>query len=92
VLAAAVPPVRALIAIGESGPELAAAFGDRCEVVVIDTDIVDAVKAAADVARPGDAVLLSPGCASFDWFRSYGERGDAFAAAVRDHLHREPVR
>jgi len=83
VLAAAVPPVRALVAIGESGPELAAAFDGRCEVVVIDTTIEDAVRAAASLCRPGDVVLLSPGCASFDWFGSYGQRGDAFAAAVR---------
>jgi UDP-N-acetylmuramoylalanine--D-glutamate ligase len=42
----------------------------------------DAVRAAAQLARPGDVVLLSPGCASFDWFRSYADRGDAFVAAV----------
>jgi len=35
------------------------------------------------MSQPGDVVLLSPGCTSFDWFRSYGERGDQFANAVR---------
>jgi UDP-N-acetylmuramoylalanine--D-glutamate ligase len=38
---------------------------------------------AAALARPGDAVLLSPACASFDWYRSYAERGDDFARCVR---------
>ena len=46
----------------------------------------DAVRAAADLAEAGDAVLLSPGCASFDWYRSYGERGDDFQRAVREQI------
>ena len=46
----------------------------------------DAVRAAAAFAQPGDAVLLSPGCASFDWYQSYGERGDDFQRAVGELL------
>jgi UDP-N-acetylmuramoylalanine--D-glutamate ligase len=43
----------------------------------------DAVRAAADLAQPGDAVLLSPACASFDAYPNYRERGDDFTAEVR---------
>jgi UDP-N-acetylmuramoylalanine--D-glutamate ligase len=82
VLADAVPPVRALVAIGEAAGELAGHFEGRCEVVEVVTSMQDAVRAAGALALPGDAVLLSPGCASFDWFRSYAERGDVFASSV----------
>ena len=55
-------------------------------VVVIDRPdtgaMNEAVRAAATMARPGDTVLLAPGCASLDMWRSYGHRGDDFAAAV----------
>ncbi len=50
---------------------------DRCG------DLSTAVAAAASAAQEGDVVLLSPACASFDMFRDYEHRGEAFAAAVR---------
>jgi UDP-N-acetylmuramoylalanine--D-glutamate ligase len=44
----------------------------------------EAVERALELAEPGDAVLLSPACSSFDMFKSYAERGDVFANAVRE--------
>ncbi|CAN5604717.1 UDP-N-acetylmuramoyl-L-alanine--D-glutamate ligase [soil metagenome] len=79
------PRVRAVVAIGEAAGEIAAAFAGHRPVHTA-TSMDEAVALAADLARSGDAVLLSPACASFDWYRSYGERGDDFARAVRAHL------
>jgi UDP-N-acetylmuramoylalanine--D-glutamate ligase len=73
--------VRHVVAIGEAAAEVEAAFaGVRPVTTAADMD--DAVRQAAAAARPGDAVLLSPGCASFDWYGSYAARGDDFARAV----------
>jgi UDP-N-acetylmuramoylalanine--D-glutamate ligase len=84
-LAEEVEHVRAVVAIGEAGPEVAAAF-DGLRPVREAASMDDAVTAAASLARRGDAVLLSPACASFDWYGSYAERGDDFVRAVREHL------
>ena len=81
--------VRAVVAIGEAAAEVEAAFAGIRPVVVA-TSMNDAVERAAGLAQRGDTVLLSPGTASFDWYRSYGERGDDFARAVREFLAEEP--
>lgn len=73
--------IRSVVAIGEAAGEVAAAFrGVRPVVAAATMDA--AVAAAAEAARPGDVVLLSPACASFDWYRGYAERGDDFARAA----------
>ena len=77
--------IRAVVAIGEAGPDVAAAF-DGVRPVRTASSMDDAVAVAASLARSGDAVLLSPACASFDWYGSYSERGDDFVRAVTDLL------
>jgi UDP-N-acetylmuramoylalanine--D-glutamate ligase len=84
-LAAERDHVRAVVAIGEAGPEVAEAF-DGLRPVRVAGSMDAAVDEAAALAAPGDVVLLSPACASFDWYRSYAERGDDFVRAVRAHL------
>jgi UDP-N-acetylmuramoylalanine--D-glutamate ligase len=76
------PHLRAVVAIGDAADEVVSAFNGRRPVSVA-TSMDEAVRQAVDRARPGDVVLLSPGCASYDWYRSYGERGDDFVRAVR---------
>jgi UDP-N-acetylmuramoylalanine--D-glutamate ligase len=82
--------IRAVVAIGEAGPEVAAAF-DGVRPVRSAGSMDDAVDAAAGLAEAGDVVLLSPACASFDWYGSYAERGDDFVRAVRAHLTGAPA-
>jgi UDP-N-acetylmuramoylalanine--D-glutamate ligase len=84
-LAASADRVRAVVAIGEAAGDVSAAFDGRRPVHVA-SSMDHAVQEAASLARPGDVVLLSPACASFDWYASYAERGDDFVRAVREHL------
>ena len=84
-MAGAPERMRAVVAIGEAAPEVAAAFAGVCPVATA-TTMDDAVAAARRAAVAGDTVLLSPGCASFDWYGGYAERGDDFARAVRAQM------
>lgn len=83
VLTSGVGHVRAVVALGEAGPEVAAAFDGRCPVRLAAT-MAEAVETAAQLACTGDVVLLSPACASYDAYQHYGERGDDFVRCVRD--------
>lgn len=73
--------VRAVVAIGDAAEEIAAAFAGVRPVERAGS-MAEAVEVAAGLAVPGDAVLLSPACASFDWYSDYSARGDDFAAHV----------
>jgi UDP-N-acetylmuramoylalanine--D-glutamate ligase len=77
---------RAIICQGEAGPRIASYLESEGwqDVVYRASDLERAVERAGELARPGDVVLLSPGCASFDQFPGYAERGDAFARFARE--------
>lgn len=74
--------VHSVVAIGDAADELKAVFAGVAPVVPA-ADMGAAVGAAAELARTGDAVVLSPGCTSYDWYPNYGARGDDFKARVR---------
>jgi UDP-N-acetylmuramoylalanine--D-glutamate ligase len=75
--------VKKVYAIGRAAEDMAGAWGAvvPCEVC---GDLERAVRAAAEEAEPGETVLLSPGCASFDQFRDYEDRGERFAESVAE--------
>ncbi|MFZ4260836.1 UDP-N-acetylmuramoyl-L-alanine--D-glutamate ligase [Sphingobacterium sp. HJSM2_6] len=74
--------VKAIICIGKDSTRIHEAFEDDTDVIVNSASMSDAVQIASHLAKKGDTVLLSPACASFDWFKNYEDRGDKFKAAV----------
>jgi UDP-N-acetylmuramoylalanine--D-glutamate ligase len=82
---------RAVVLIGRDAPHIAAALDGTGVAVERVATMPEAVARAGAAATHGDAVVLSPACASFDMFASYRHRGEAFAAAVREleraHAH-----
>ena len=73
--------VKNLILLGEASGEIEAALGNLTATRIVAT-MEDAVAFAHAAASPGEVVLLSPACASFDMYQDYKERGDAFRRAV----------
>ncbi|MGJ1268508.1 UDP-N-acetylmuramoyl-L-alanine--D-glutamate ligase [Sphingobacterium spiritivorum] len=74
--------VRAIICIGKDNTRIHESFEEDTDVIVNSSSMKDAVEIASHIAQKGDTVLLSPACASFDWFKNYEERGDKFKEAV----------
>lgn len=74
-----VEPVKAIVTFGESGRDIAALSTGRAAFA---GNLDDAFRVAIEIAEPGDTILLSPGCASFDEFTSYEERGRYFRDLV----------
>lgn len=73
--------IRTVVAIGEAAPDIRAVFSGSTPVTDA-ASMGDAVRIAAAAAVAGDAVVLSPGCASFDWYTGYPARGDDFRRLV----------
>ncbi len=74
--------VRALVCLGADNATLLREFEGVAPMIVDTHSIAEAVKAAHELAGPGDAVLLSPACASFDLFRNYEDRGRQFKEQI----------
>jgi UDP-N-acetylmuramoylalanine--D-glutamate ligase len=76
---------RAAVLFGRDADQIEQALNNVVPVKRV-TTLIDAVKTARTLAQAGDAVLLAPACASFDMFKGYDDRGNQFAAAVREVL------
>jgi UDP-N-acetylmuramoylalanine--D-glutamate ligase len=75
--------VRAIICLGKDNQKIRAAFGDLVEAIIETQSADEAVRIAYQMSKRGEAVLLSPACASFDLFENYEDRGRQFKAAVK---------
>ncbi len=76
--------VKAIICLGTDNRKIHEAFGNHVELIVNTSTAEEAVRAAYHFGEIGDAVLLSPACASFDLFKNYEDRGNQFKKAVKD--------
>ena len=75
--------VKAIVCLGEDNEKLKEVFSNVVEMMIETAGAEEAVKVAYKLSQKGDAVLLSPACASFDLFDSYEDRGRQFKNAVR---------
>jgi UDP-N-acetylmuramoylalanine--D-glutamate ligase len=76
--------VKTIVCMGKENGKIHEAFSGMVDTIVDTTSANEAVQAAFHFAVKGDAMLLSPACASFDLFKNYEDRGDQFKRAVRE--------
>jgi UDP-N-acetylmuramoylalanine--D-glutamate ligase len=76
--------VKVLICLGVDNAKLHQEFGSMVDTIIDTSTAAEAVQTAYQLGKPGDVVLLSPACASFDIFKNYEERGNQFKRAVFD--------
>ena len=76
--------VKAIICLGMDNTKLKESFGNVIDLMVETYSMEEAVKVAYKIGERGDAVLLSPACASFDLFKNYEDRGDQFKKAIKN--------
>ncbi|OIP32811.1 MAG: UDP-N-acetylmuramoylalanine--D-glutamate ligase [Deltaproteobacteria bacterium CG2_30_66_27] len=74
---------RAVVLLGEARERMAKELAGAAPIIVVGT-LAEAVRAAAEAARKGDAVVFSPACSSFDMFRNFEERGEVFRKTVEE--------
>lgn len=75
--------VSAIVCMGKDNEKIKTFFEGKVPVIADTHSVEDAVKECARLAKPGETVLLSPCCASFDLFKSYEDRGEQFKAQVK---------
>jgi UDP-N-acetylmuramoylalanine--D-glutamate ligase len=80
--------VKALVLLGETRERLAKVW-EGLAPAYLAADMAEAVERATGLANPGEVVLLSPACASFDMFKDYAHRGETFQKAVKEGRHAE---
>jgi UDP-N-acetylmuramoylalanine--D-glutamate ligase len=81
-MAQAIPHLAAAVLLGEAAGELERVFEGRIPARRA-ASIEEAVRIAFEMAKPGTAIVLAPGCSSWDMFKDYAERGERFALAAR---------